>query len=145
MARTFRLRICQPKVCHADFLRKPAFLFRPDIATRIKYLGGNCKMPGAFNFYSILTKSLLRSATASAVPARIDVMNRYLLFTYYVGRSCGGMKDFLDSFDSVTEALENLLPEPKRYYQIVDRESLEIIKEGLTLFKDCDPESFCKE
>ena len=77
--------------------------------------------------------------------ARIDVMNRYLLFTYYVGRSCGGMKDFLDSFETVEEALENLLSEPTRYYQIVDRETLKIIKEGLTFFKDSDPESFHKE
>jgi hypothetical protein len=72
-------------------------------------------------------------------------MNRYLLFTYYVGRSCGGMKDFLDTFESIEEALENLLPEPTRYYQIVDGETLKIVKEGLTLFKDCDPESFRKE
>jgi hypothetical protein len=72
-------------------------------------------------------------------------MNRYLLFTYYVGRSCGGMKDFLDSFESIGEALENLLPEPTRYYQIVDRESLGIVKEGLTIFKDSNPETFSKE
>jgi hypothetical protein len=72
-------------------------------------------------------------------------MNRYLLFTYYVRQSCGGMKDFLDSFGSVAEALENLLPEPSRYYQVVDRETLEIVKEGLAMFKDYDPESFSKE
>ena len=72
-------------------------------------------------------------------------MNRYLLFTYYSGRPLGGMKDFLDSFSSVPEALENLLPEPNRYYQIVDAETLEIIKEGLTIFKDCDPSSFSKD
>ncbi len=71
-------------------------------------------------------------------------MNRYLLFTYYVGRSLGGMKDFLDSFESVPEALENLLPEPTRYFQIVDGETLQILKEGLTIFKDCDPEAFSK-
>ena len=73
------------------------------------------------------------------------MMNRYLLFTYYVGRSCGGMKDFLDSFDSVAEALENLLSEPTRYFQIVDKETLKIVKEGLTVFKDCDPKFFSKE
>lgn len=72
-------------------------------------------------------------------------MNRYLLFTYYVGRPMGGMKDFLDSFESVAEALENLLPEPTRYFQIVDGETLQIIKEGLTIFKDCDPEFFSKD
>ena len=73
------------------------------------------------------------------------MMKRYLVFTYYVGRSCGGMKDLLDSFDSVAEALENLLSEPTRYFQIVDRETLEIVKEGLTMFKDCDPKFFSKE
>jgi hypothetical protein len=72
-------------------------------------------------------------------------MNRYLLFTYYVGRSLGGLKDFLDSFESVAEALENLLPEPTRYFQIVDRETLEIVKEGLAMFKDYDPEAFSRE
>jgi hypothetical protein len=71
-------------------------------------------------------------------------MNRYLLFTYYAGRSCGGMKDFLDSFESVAEALENLLPESTRYFQIVDRDTLKIVREGLAMFKDCDPDSFSK-
>jgi hypothetical protein len=72
-------------------------------------------------------------------------MKRYLVFTYYVGRSCGGMKDFLDSFSSVAEALDNLLPEPKRYFQIVDQETFETVKEGLTIFKDYDPAFFSKE
>ena len=72
-------------------------------------------------------------------------MNRYLVFTYYVGRPWGGLKDFLDSFETVADALENLLPEPTRYFQIVDRETLEIVKEGLTLFKDYDPDSFSRE
>lgn len=72
-------------------------------------------------------------------------MNRYLVFTYYVGRSCGGMKDLLDSFPSVAEALENLLPEPNRYFQIVDGRTFKIVKEGLTLFKDCDPKHFSAE
>jgi hypothetical protein len=69
-------------------------------------------------------------------------MNRYLLFTYYAGRSLGGMKDFLDSFASVEEALENLLPEPTRYYQVVDADTFKIVKEGLARFKDYHPESF---
>jgi hypothetical protein len=69
-------------------------------------------------------------------------MNRYLLFTYYVGRSLGGMKDFLDSFESVEEALENLLPEPTRYYQVVDGDTYKVIREGLAMFKDYCPESF---
>jgi hypothetical protein len=67
-------------------------------------------------------------------------MNRYLVFTYYVGRAIGGMKDFLDSFDSLEEALDNLLAEPDRYYQIVDQDTLEIVRQGLTLFKDCSPD-----
>ena len=71
--------------------------------------------------------------------------NRYLVFTYYAGRPCGGMKDFLDSFETVSEALENLLPEPTRYYQIVDRKTLKTVKEGLTTFKDYDPRAFTKE
>ena len=73
------------------------------------------------------------------------MINRYWVFTYYVGRSCGGMKDFLDSFETVAEALDNLLPEPNRYFQIVDGGTMAIIKEGLTAFKDCDPSSFSKE
>jgi hypothetical protein len=77
--------------------------------------------------------------------ARVGMMKRYLVFTYYVGRSCGGMKDLLDSFDSVAEALENLLSEPTRYFQIVDRETLKVVKEGLTMFKDYDPEFFSRE
>lgn len=69
-------------------------------------------------------------------------MNRYLLFTYYVGAPCGGMKDLLDAFPSVEEALENLLPEPRRYFQVVDRDTLEILKEGLAEFKDADVRTF---
>jgi len=69
-------------------------------------------------------------------------MNRYLLFTYYAGRPLGGMKDFLDSFESVEEALENLLAEPTRYFQVLDTDTFKVIKEGLTIFKDCDPEAF---
>lgn len=69
-------------------------------------------------------------------------MNRYLLFTYYVGAACGGMKDLLDAFPTVEEALENLLPEPKRYFQIVDGETLQIVKEGLAEFKDADVRTF---
>ena len=73
------------------------------------------------------------------------MMSRYLVFTYYVGRACGGMKDLLDAFETIEEALENLLPEPTRYFQIVDRETLCVVKEGLTLFKDSDPSSFSRE
>jgi hypothetical protein len=63
-------------------------------------------------------------------------MKKYLVFTYYVGRSLGGVKDYLDSFNSLEEALENLLPERNRYYQIVDRDTMRVVKEGLARFKN---------
>jgi hypothetical protein len=66
-------------------------------------------------------------------------MKKYLVFTYYVGRSWGGMKDYLDDFDSMEEALDNILAERNRYYQIVDRDSLKIVKEGLALYKNFSP------
>jgi hypothetical protein len=69
-------------------------------------------------------------------------LKKYLVFTYYVGRSLGGVKDFLDSFDSVEEALENILDEKNRYYQIVDGESMETVKEGLARFKNFSAEGF---
>jgi len=67
-------------------------------------------------------------------------MKKYLVFTYYVGRSLGGMKDYLDSFDSVEEALENILSERNRYYQVVDAESMEVVKEGLSAYRYHFPE-----
>lgn len=69
-------------------------------------------------------------------------MKRYLLFTYYVGRPMGGLKDYLDAFESVEEALENILPERNRYYQVVDAESMTVVREGLALFKNFAAESF---
>ena len=69
-------------------------------------------------------------------------MQRYLLFTFYVGRALGGINDFLDSFDTIEDALENLLKERDRYYQIVDAETMEVVKEGLTPYKDLSPECF---
>jgi hypothetical protein len=68
-------------------------------------------------------------------------MKEFLVFTYYVGRSFGGVKDYLDSFDTVEEALENVLPERNRFYQIVDRDSMRVVKEGLAVFKDFVPEN----
>jgi hypothetical protein len=68
-------------------------------------------------------------------------MKRYLLFTYYLGRSLGGAKDFLDSFDTVEEALDNILDEWTRYYQVVDAETMETVKEGLARFKNFAPRS----
>ena len=72
-------------------------------------------------------------------------MRRYLVFTWYAGRPLGGWHDFLDSFSSLPEALANLLNEPERYYQIVDRNTLRIIRQGLTEFKDYDPDTFQRE
>ena len=69
-------------------------------------------------------------------------MKQYLLFTYYVGRPLGGVKDFLDSFDTVEEALDNILEEWTRYYQIVDRDTMETVKEGLARFKNFSPQGF---
>lgn len=67
-------------------------------------------------------------------------MKQYLLYTYYVGRSFGGHKDYLDSFDSVSEALDNILTEPNRYYQVVDSQTMKVVKEGLAVFKNFVPE-----
>ncbi len=72
-------------------------------------------------------------------------MRRYLVFTYYTGRSLGGFHDFLDSFSSVPEALENLLDEPGRYFQIVDRNSMKIMLQGLTAFKHYRESEFRRE
>lgn len=72
-------------------------------------------------------------------------MKKFLAFTYYAGRPLGGMKDFLADFDSIPEALENILNEPNRYFQIVDRDSQRIVREGLSMFKDYDPREFKRE
>lgn len=69
-------------------------------------------------------------------------MERYLVFTYYIGRSLGGMNDYLDSFPTVEEATDNLLKERDRYYQIVDAETMAVVKEGLTIYKDISSECF---
>ena len=69
-------------------------------------------------------------------------MTKFLVFTYYAGRPLGGMSDFLDSFDNMNEALENILPEPQRYYEIVDAQSMNIVKEGLAQFKDFSEAEF---
>jgi hypothetical protein len=87
---------------------------------------------------------------AKAISALADLsgslgMNRYLVFTYYAGRALGGMKDYLDSFETIDEALENLLAEPNRYFQIVDRDSLRTVREGLAIFKDIQPQEYSDE
>lgn len=63
-------------------------------------------------------------------------MNKFLVFTYYAGQPLGGMSDFLDSFESVDQALESVLPEPGRYFEIVDADSMQIVREGLSQFKE---------
>ena len=73
-----------------------------------------------------------------------DVMKRYLLFTYYATRPLGGAHDFLDSFDTVEDALENLLDEKNRYYQVVDSHSMAVVKQGLAWFKHFSPDHFRK-
>lgn len=72
-------------------------------------------------------------------------MKKYLVFTYYVGRSLGGMKDFLDGFETVEDALDNILIERNRYYQIVDRDSMKVVREGLAMFKNFVPEKFSSD
>jgi hypothetical protein len=61
-------------------------------------------------------------------------MSKFLLFTYYAGRPLGGMSDYLDSFDTLDQALENVLPEPQRYFEIVDADSMKIVREGPSQF-----------
>jgi hypothetical protein len=73
-------------------------------------------------------------------PALTLTMKRYFLYTYYVGRAFGGHKDYLDSFDDIQEALDNILNEPNRYYQIVDSHNMRVAKEGLAVFKNFVPE-----
>lgn len=72
-------------------------------------------------------------------------MKRYLLFTYYASRPLGGAKDYLADFDTLGEALENILDERGRYFQVVNRDTMEIVKEGLALFKRFDPSEFRRE
>ncbi len=72
-------------------------------------------------------------------------MRRYLVFTYYAGHPLGGYHDFLDSFTTLPEALGNLLDEPTRYYQIVDRNTMRIVRQGLAAFKDYDASQFRRE
>lgn len=69
-------------------------------------------------------------------------MKKYMVFTYYVGRSLGGAKDYLDDFDTVAECLDNILSEHNRYYQVVDRKTMKVVKEGLAIFKNFKLESF---
>ena len=66
-------------------------------------------------------------------------MKKYLVFTYLAHRARGGMKDLLGSFDTLEEALMNLKDERNRYFQVVERSSLKVVKEGWSMFKYYDP------
>ena len=72
-------------------------------------------------------------------------VKKFLLFTYYSGRPLGGMKDFLADFETIQEALDNLLDEPNRYFQIARSDTLKVVKEGLARFKNYDPREFKRE
>lgn len=72
-------------------------------------------------------------------------MKKYLVFTYYVGRPLGGIKDFLDIFESVEEALDNILVERNRYYQVIDKETMKVVREGLSMFKNFVPAKFSSD
>ena len=63
-------------------------------------------------------------------------ISKFLVFTYHAARPLGGMSDYLDSFDSLNQALDNILPEPERYFEIVEADSMRIVREGLSQFKD---------
>jgi len=66
-------------------------------------------------------------------------MKKYLVFTYFANRARGGMKDLLSSFDTLEEALMNIKDERNRYFQVVERSSLRVVKEGWSMFKYYDP------
>jgi len=69
-------------------------------------------------------------------------MAQFLVFTFYANAPLGGAHDFLDRFETVEEALENILPEPRRYYQILRSDTMKVVKEGLALYKDFDNRAF---
>ena len=63
----------------------------------------------------------------------------YIAMAYYSGES---LRDKIKRGPlTVEEALDNILAERNRYYQIVDRESLRVVKEGLAIFKNFVPET----
>jgi len=66
-------------------------------------------------------------------------MKKYLVFTYRTGRAQGGMQDLQGSFDTVEEALLHITDERNRFFQIVERDTMKIVKEGWAIFKYYDP------
>lgn len=68
-------------------------------------------------------------------------MKKYLVFTYLANRARGGVKDLLNSCETLEEALLEIKEERNRYFQIVDRVSLQVVKEGWAMFKYYDPKA----
>ena len=66
-------------------------------------------------------------------------MKKYLVFTYKSGRARGGMDDFLNSFETIEEALLNINDERNRFFQIVDYRSMKVVKQGWAMLKYYDP------
>ena len=66
-------------------------------------------------------------------------MKKYLVFTYLAHHARGGMNDLLSSFDTLEEALMTIKDERNRYFQVVERSSLRVVKEGWSMFKYYDP------
>jgi hypothetical protein len=66
-------------------------------------------------------------------------MKKYLVFTYRTGRARGGMRDLAGSFDTIEDALLNIKDERNRFFQVVERTSFEVVKEGWAIFKYYDP------
>ena len=60
-------------------------------------------------------------------------MNKYLLFSFYTHYPSGGIEDLHGSFETIEEAVKEAYrlneEEVKNCYQIVDRDTFEIIKE----------------
>lgn len=60
-------------------------------------------------------------------------MKKYLVFLYYTYYPCGGIDDFEDSFDTFEEAekcvKDRIEKDTIDCYQIVDYETLQIIKQ----------------
>jgi len=49
------------------------------------------------------------------------------------------MEDFLNSFETIEEALLNINDERNRFFQIVDYRSMKVVKQGWAMLKYYDP------
>ena len=65
-------------------------------------------------------------------------MKDYLVFIFKTHHPLGGMLDFFNSFDTLEEALRGIRQERNRYFQIVNRQSMKVVQQGLTMLKDYD-------